>query len=142
MFTKEQYSFINQVKTELEMDQKNFVIFPPPKFYEKYQRSVIYDLNKPALDLFRYVANFNPDVRTVDQIRRSIIMYLERYPQYQDNNYISIWCKFAHKFYILNYEKVEIEFEKYYQPKIEEIDNSIYEEEINELVNMLKKFHI
>ena len=90
---------IERVIRSLHMTQDDLKQFVPPKaIYQLYNRQIIYDLNKYQLDLFTTIVDFPKHITTVKDRQKVLIMYLENHPEYQDNNYISIWFRFAEKF--------------------------------------------
>ena len=94
-----QASFIQAIIQKLGMTKQDLDLFVPPRaIYQKYCRSVIYDLNKVQLDLFMNIVEFDKTDKTVDQRRRALIMFLECNTIFQDTNYIFIWFRIAEEF--------------------------------------------
>ena len=118
---------ITEVISKLQMTKEDLAMFSPPKaIYLNYTRQVIYDLRKYELDLFSLVAEFPKGRDTVKDKQKTLIMFIEYNPKYADNNYISIWFRFAKDFSI-NRQKVKIikyEFENVRRSKSTEMKMS------------------
>ncbi|KAK8837187.1 hypothetical protein M9Y10_036916 [Tritrichomonas musculus] len=94
---------------ELGIKKEDMAIFTPPKCTcDRYQRSIIYSINKYQFELLQNVIEFEPGINTVEKMRKSLIIFLDLYKEFQDTNYFFIFFKFAHQFYLNNYSKVLI----------------------------------
>lgn len=111
MLSPEQVLFWKQVQMELQMTQEELQHFGFIELYDTYKLSIINHLRREQINLFLDVAEFDKGVKSVKDIQQSLKTYLQLHPQYQDNNYISIWCKLAHEYY-LSGKKIQIKFGK------------------------------
>ena len=92
------------------MTQDNIHKFTEPNsIHKNYRRTVIYEMTKYQLDLFTIIMTFPDNVLTVKDKQKALIMFLDKRPEFQSNNYITIWFKIAHEFYKNNYTKILIE---------------------------------
>ena len=98
------------------MTQEDINKFTQPNaIHKKYRRTVIYEMTKYQLDLFTIIVSFPENVLTVKDKQKALIMFLDKRPEFQANNYITIWFKIAHEFYKNNYTKLlidNVEFQK------------------------------
>lgn len=102
-------AFIKQVMTELNITHDDLQMFTHPKqFFRKYVRNIFYNITKHQFGLFLNVVEFPNNVRTVKDMQKSSIMFLEQNPYYQDVHYFLIWEKFAHQYFLHNYQKIQI----------------------------------
>lgn len=103
-------SLINQVAKELNMTQEDINKFTQPNaIHKKYRRTVIYEMTKSQIDLFTIIMTFPDNVLTVKDRQRALIMFLDKRPEFQANDYFTIWFKIAHEFYKNCYTKILIE---------------------------------
>ena len=110
-------SFINQVINELHMTKEDLSMFTPPAvIYQNYCRNIIYSIRKYEFELLEIVAQFPANIRTVREKQKVLIMFVEVYPKYQDNNFIMIWFKFAHEMFLTK-QKIYIEEFEFQSPK-------------------------
>ena len=80
------------------MSHENLKYFVLPKaIYQQYNRQNFYDLAKYQLDFFTTIVDFSKHVTIVKDRWKVLIMYFENHPEFQDNNYITIWFRFAEK---------------------------------------------
>ncbi|KAK8834809.1 hypothetical protein M9Y10_009391 [Tritrichomonas musculus] len=101
-------NLINNVIRRLNMTEEDMRQFTPPKaIYQSYTRRIIYDLKKYELDLFTIIAEFPKTIKTVKDRQKVLIMFIEKNPKYMDNNYITIWFRFAED-YATKRRKVKI----------------------------------
>lgn len=63
-----QVQLVQHIIDTLEMTQQDLSLFIAPSvLYKKFERGVIYDLNKSQIDLFMNIAKFSKVDKTVDQ---------------------------------------------------------------------------
>ncbi len=102
-------SFPQSVINSLHMTEEDLAMFTPPKAcYSSYSRRVIYDINKYQMDLFLNIVNFAPEDHTLLPRKKSLIMFLDQHPEFQDVSYIHIWFRLADEYITRNHRKINI----------------------------------
>ncbi|KAK8857534.1 hypothetical protein M9Y10_015939 [Tritrichomonas musculus] len=99
--------FMNKVASELQMTAEDMQKFPEPENFNEYCRSIIYGMSKTQFRLLKSIADFPRNVTKVKHMKRVLIMYIQKYPQFEGCNFNEIWCRFAHSAYISR-RKVQI----------------------------------
>lgn len=103
--------FLNQMISELGLKPEDLQKLMQPKaIHNKYRRNIIYDMSKDQIDLFNNICAFPENAQTVKEKQKLLIMFLEKNEKFQDNNYISIWFRLAHEFYLNHKQEIETDF--------------------------------
>lgn len=109
-------TFAMQVIRELGMTQEQLLMFSQVRIsFDHYSRQVIRSMNAYEMSLIELVVDFPAGATTLKKKQDRLIMFIQENHQYEGLNYLDIWLKLAHQYFLNDLRKInipEIEYER------------------------------